>query len=187
MQKLDLSGIRPNNKTESKQSSIINVLDKPMTPVSPPIRVVPESNRNGSPERIHEAEDSQILEPGLEPLNQSFHDIDFKDFYSQVSSAREPNFKNCFEFDRFLIPNRTITGKEKVFWLEQDAQVLNPINRSMRTEPVRSITSQGFYPKKSTVVDRSMHSSFVTLPELLAERTEKFDGELKLLQDRHKR
>ena len=30
-----------------------------------------------------------------------------------------------------------------------------------------------------------MHANFVTLPELLAERTEKFDGELKVQQERH--
>lgn len=146
------------------------------TPINLPIRVNPDSDRNGSPDHMYDAEESRILEPNLEPLNQSFHDVDFKDFYSQVSAQRSPNFKNCFDFDKFLIQNRTISGKEKVYWLEQDAQILNSINRSLRTEPIRSSTSQGFYPKRSAAMDRSMHNSFVTLPELLAERTEKFDG-----------
>jgi predicted RNase H-like nuclease (RuvC/YqgF family) len=54
----------------------------------------------------------------------------------------------------------------------------------MRVDSVKASTSQGFYPKKSSA-EKSLHASFVTLPELLAERSEKFDGELKSVQERH--
>jgi hypothetical protein len=70
--------------------------------------------------------------------------------FKTVFSSSEQTFKDCFEFDKFLIPSKTTTGKEKKFWLEQDTQLLNPLSRSMRVDSVKVNTSQGFYPKKST-------------------------------------